>query len=167
MFTRRRPHRNLTRPTTLCRKRPCRRSRIRARRPPRRRRSRRHSASRAIAGTYIAGTADGGGLYVRFDGASRYSGPDSVACPSCSPATSPQAHLDFSLTTLHSTGGGAYAATGAITAESDPAWAAQLGTDPDGAGPVGSAVSFTVSSSGDLDLNLLPMTDVLRRSSAS
>jgi hypothetical protein len=122
------------------------------------------SSFSVIAGAYIAGTADGGSLYVRFDGASRFSGPDSFACPNCSTASSPLAHLDFSLTTLRPTGEGAYVATGTTTAESDPTWAASLGTNPAGAGPVGSAVSLTVSSTGELNLSFLPMNDVLMKS---
>jgi hypothetical protein len=118
----------------------------------------------AIDGTYVAGTADGGFLYIRYDGACRFSGPDSVACPTCTTATAPLAHVDFSLNALHPTGDGTYSATGAITAESDPAWAAELGAGPVGAGPVGSSVSLTVSPRGALALSFLPSNDVLTRS---
>jgi hypothetical protein len=120
-----------------------------------------------IAGTYVAGTSDGGELYVRFDGASRFSGPDSVACPTCSTASVPLAHLDFSLTSLSSTGRGMYVATGKIAAESDPGWAAELGTGPAGVGPVGSAVSINVSSSGQLTASFLPPNDTLTRSTSN
>jgi hypothetical protein len=117
-----------------------------------------------IAGAYIAGTADGGSLYIRSDGASRFRGPDPVACPACSTATSPIATLDFTLRMLRSTSAGASWATGTITAESDAAWAAGLGSGPRGAGPVGSAMSLTVAVNGALTLSFLPANDVLRRS---
>ena len=116
----------------------------------------------AVAGSYQAGTADGGGLYVRADGASRFSGPDQVACPSCFTASAPIANLDFSLTTLRPTAAG-YIASGAITAESDPAWASQLGSRPPGAGPVGSSVTVTFSGMRAA-VSFLPSYDVLQRS---
>jgi hypothetical protein len=113
----------------------------------------------AIAGSYVAGTADGGSLFVRADGASRFSAPDSIACPSCSTASTPIGTVDFGLTTLQPTGGGAYTASGTITAESDPAWANQLG-----AGPVGHAVTLTVSASGSITVSFLPANDTLNKS---
>lgn len=117
-----------------------------------------------IEGTYIGGTADAGSLFVRADGASRFSGPDTVACPTCVTATAPLATVDFSLTILHATGGGAQSASGSITAESDPAWAAQLGSGPPGAGPIGAALSLTVSATGTLALSFLPADDQLQKS---
>jgi hypothetical protein len=119
----------------------------------------------AISATYLAGTADGGSLYVRSDGASRFSAPDTVSCPNCSTASAPEAHLDFSLTTLEPVAGGGYIGSGTIMAESDPAWAAALG--PAGAGPVGATVSLTVSSGGNLSLSFLASNDVLTKSAGT
>jgi hypothetical protein len=111
----------------------------------------------------VAGTADGGELFIRSDGASRFRGPDQVACPTCITAGAPLATLDFSLAVLRSDGHGGYGATGRITAESDPAWAADLGTGPPGAGPVGSTVSVAVDAAGVLSLSFLPADDQLTR----
>ena len=66
-------------------------------------------------------------MFIRSsDGASRFTVPDVVACPSCSesphpkpPSTSPHGHHALD-------GPGNYRATGSITAESDPALAQQL-----------------------------------------
>lgn len=113
----------------------------------------------AIAGSYVAGTADGGSLFVRADGASRFSAPDSIACPTCSTASTPIGTIDFSLATLQAAGGGASTASGTITAESDPAWATQLG-----AGPVGHAVTLSVSASGSITVSFLPAMDTLNKS---
>ena len=43
----------------------------------------------SITGTYVAGTADGGSVYIRSDGASRFLAPDGSACPTCNTASSP------------------------------------------------------------------------------
>jgi hypothetical protein len=110
-----------------------------------------------LAGTYGAGTADGGWLYIRSDGASRLRAPDTVACPGCTTASAPIASLDFTLESISSTGPGAYAATGTITATSDPAWASQLSPTA----TVGSPISLTVTPGAHLTLSVLPSNDVL------
>jgi hypothetical protein len=114
-----------------------------------------------ITGTYVAGTADGGWLYIRSDGASRFRAPDTTACPSCTTASAPIASLDFNLKSISSSGPGAYTATGAITATSDPAWASQLSRSA----TVGSPISLTVAPGGHLTLSLLPGNDLLTFSS--
>jgi len=115
-----------------------------------------------VAGSYVAGTADGGALYIRADGKSRFSGPDLVACPTCSTANAPIGTVDFSVTMLRATAAGAYAASGRITAESDPAWAAQLLSGPARAIPVGTPMSLAVAGHA-VTLSFLPPSDVLRR----
>jgi hypothetical protein len=112
-----------------------------------------------IAGNYQAGTADGGTLYIRSDGASRFSAPDPVACPTCTTASAPVATLDFNLNTLTSTGPGSYQATGIFTATSDPAWAQQQSSPA----TVGGSVSLT-DNNGTVTLSFLPSNDTLSTS---
>ncbi len=120
------------------------------------------TADAAIAGSYVAGTADGGTLYIRSDGASRFSAPDDVACPTCSTAGSPLGTLDFSLKTLTPTGSGSYRATGVFTETSDPAWAHQLSPSA----TVGAAMSLT-DDNGAVTLSFLPSPDILRATASS
>jgi hypothetical protein len=110
-----------------------------------------------ITGTYVAGTADGGWLYIRSDGASRFRAPDTTACPTCTTSSAPMASLDFSLKSISSSGPSAYAATGTITATSDPAWASQLSLGA----TVGSPISLTVAPGGHVTVSFLPSKDVL------
>ena len=115
----------------------------------------------SISGSYNAGTADGGWLYIRSDGASRFRGPDGVACPDCTTAGSPIAVLDFSLTSLSSAGTGAYRASGTIMGTSDPTWARQISASA----TVASPISLTIASGGHLSMNILPANDGLAFSS--
>lgn len=108
-----------------------------------------------IAGRYVGSTGSSGTVFIRSDGASRYTNVDLTACPSCSTANAPQATIDFRLTTI--AGGGTYRARGVITAESDPANARTF------AGPVGATVGVAVSPPGDLRLSFLPGNDVLMK----
>jgi hypothetical protein len=111
-----------------------------------------------IAGYYLGSTGSSGDLFIRADGASRFTGLDFTACPRCSTATAPSDTIDFSLTTLIPlTSPGGYRAEGSITAGSDPADAIKL------AGPVGSKVVVTIDAHGGLLLSFLPDTDVLRK----
>lgn len=114
-----------------------------------------------IQGSYVAGTEDGGSLYIRSDGASRFLAPDSKSCPSCTTADSPIASIDFALETLTSHGGGAYTATGAITDTSDAPWAAQLRSNP----AVGSAVTVDLPANGTASISFLPTNDPLKYTS--
>ncbi|HEX3424804.1 MAG TPA: hypothetical protein VHT30_01640 [Acidimicrobiales bacterium] len=111
------------------------------------------SSFAAVTGTYVAGTADGGWLYIRSDGASRFRSPDDVACPNCITASAPIASLDFSLTSITSTAAHAFHAVGTVTETSDPTWAKQLSPGA----TVGSAVSITIAS-GHLTANLFSGT---------
>jgi hypothetical protein len=117
----------------------------------------------AVSGTYIAGSADGGSVYIRSDGASRFRSRDFVACPSCSTASSPTADLDFSLTSLNSDGGGTFLAAGQITAVSDPTWAKQISPSA----TVGSAINAVIYPNKQLKLSILPSNDLLNFSSSS
>jgi len=110
----------------------------------------------------VAGTADGGTLYIRSDGASRFSAPDDVACPTCTTAGSPLATLDFSLNTLTATGAGSYRGTGVLTETSDPTWAQQLSPTA----TVGAPVSLT-DDNGAVTLSFLPSLDILRDHAAA
>jgi hypothetical protein len=112
----------------------------------------------AIDGYYYGSTGSSGDLFIRADGASRFTGLDFTACPRCSTATAPSDTIDFSLTALIPlTSPGGYRAEGTITAGSDPADAIKL------AGPVGSKVVVLIAVDGSLRLSFLPSTDVLRR----
>jgi hypothetical protein len=112
----------------------------------------------AIAGYYYGSTGSSGDLFIRADGASRFTGLDFTACPRCTTATAPSDTIDFSLTALSPlTSPGAYRAEGAITAGSDPADAIKL------AGPLGSKVVVMIAADGSLRLSFLPATDVLRK----
>jgi hypothetical protein len=113
----------------------------------------------AIAGNYLGGTADGGGLYVRPDGASRFRYPDSYACPDCTTATDPIGTVDFTLNSLASTGTGAYVASGRLTAESDPRAFPALHSD--------SPITVSVGGSGLARLSFVSPYDTLQRSSTS
>jgi hypothetical protein len=110
----------------------------------------------AVTGTYVAGTADGGSLFMRSDGASRYRYPDVDACQ-CSTASAPIATVDFTLSTLVPTSGGSghYRATGQITAESDPM------TGKPFAGAIGSSVTVTIGPAGSATVSFLPSNIVL------
>lgn len=110
----------------------------------------------AIAGYYLGSTGSSGQLFIRSDGASRFTGLDFSACPRCSTATAPKETIDFSLTTLTLLKRlGEYRAEGTITTESDPADAVKL------AGPVGSKVLVTITPGDNLQLSFLPATDIL------
>ncbi|MGH9125758.1 MAG: hypothetical protein ACRDZ8_13680 [Acidimicrobiales bacterium] len=109
-----------------------------------------------VSGTYNSGTADGGWLYIRSDGASRLRLPDGVACPECPTADSPIADIDFSLTSLSSTGPGAYRASGTVMGTSDPTLAKMLSA----AATIGSPISLTISG-GNLTLSVLLSSDTL------
>jgi hypothetical protein len=117
----------------------------------------------AISGTYVGGTADGGSVYIRSDGASRFRSPDFTACPSCSTAASPIADLDFSLTSLNSEGGGTLLVAGHITAVSDPTWAAQISPSA----TVGAAINAVIYPNKQLKLSILPGNDLLNFASSS
>jgi hypothetical protein len=111
-----------------------------------------------IAGSYLAATADGGSLYIRSDGASRFRGLDAWACPTCTTAALPPiASLDFTLTSISSSGPGAYSAAGRITATSDPYWAAKMAA----ATTVGSPITLTITPGRHVTLSLLPRLDDL------
>ncbi len=113
----------------------------------------------AIAGNYLGGTADGGGLYVRADGAARFRYPDSYACPGCTTATDPIGTVDFTLNSLAATGPGAYIASGRLTAESDPrAFPALRANSP---------ITISVGGSGLARLSFVNPYDTLHRSSTS
>jgi len=115
-----------------------------------------------IAGYYLGSTGSSGQLFIRADGASRFTGLDFTVCPSCSTATAPTETIDFSLTTLTVQKRlGQYRAEGFITAESDPADAVKL------VGPVGSKVLVTISPGDNLQLSFLPPTDVLHKTGQS
>ncbi len=113
----------------------------------------------AIAGQYVGSTGSSGTLSISgTDGASRFSQPDSTACPSCSTATAPMATVDFRINSIVNLGDpDANRATGVITAESDPADARTI------AGPVGSTVVVRTFPPKDLTLSFLPVSDVLHR----
>jgi hypothetical protein len=111
----------------------------------------------AIAGNYLGGTADGGRLYVRTDGASRFRYPDSYSCPSCTTATDPIGTVDFSLISLASTGSGSYVAAGRLTAQSDPRAFPALHAD--------STVTVSVGAGGQATLSFVNPNDTLQRSS--
>jgi hypothetical protein len=117
----------------------------------------------AMSGTYVGGTADGGSVYIRPDGASRFRSPDFTACPSCSTAASPTADLDFSLTSLNSEGGGTLLAAGHITAASDPTWAEQISPSA----TVGAAINAVIYPNKQLKLSILPGNDLLNFASSS
>jgi len=111
-----------------------------------------------IAGHYLGSTGSSGQLFIRSDGAARFTGLDFTACPSCFTASAPSETIDFGLTTLTVVKRlGEYVAEGLITAESDPADALKL------AGPVGAKVQVTIVPGGNLRLSFLPDTDVLRK----
>jgi len=115
-----------------------------------------------IAGYYLGSTGSSGQLFIRADGASRFTGLDFTACPSCFTATAPSETIDFSLTTLSVVKRvGKQVAEGFITAESDPADAVKL------AGPVGAKVGLTVAADGSLQLSFLPPTDALQKAPQS
>ncbi len=122
----------------------------------------------AIAGNYEGSTGSSGALFIRSDGASRFTDVDLTACPSCSTASAPEATVDFSLKTITATGPpGSYRATGLITAESDPADARTF------AGPVGATVVVTAYPPNTLTdaapqypalrISFLPDNDVLTK----
>ena len=109
----------------------------------------------------MAGTADGGSLYIRSDGASRFRAPDTWVCPTCSTASVPPiASLDFSLTSISSSGPGAYTAAGRITATSDPYWASHLSSTA----IAGSPIWLSRTPGGHLTLSVLSGSDILARS---
>ena len=112
----------------------------------------------SVSGTYVAGTADGGYLYIRADGASRFLAPDGSACPACSTADSPIASIDFGMQSIALGASDTSTATGVVTATSDAPWAARFPTAP----KAGSSVSVTFSASRrTLNISFLPGTDPL------
>ena len=110
-----------------------------------------------VSGTYVAGVADGGNVFVRGDGASRFLQTDFVACPKCTTATGPLSSLDFALKTLAPLTSGGFTATGTVSETSDPTWAKQL--TPNSA--AGSPVTATFTADHHMTLSFLPANDVL------
>jgi len=116
----------------------------------------------AIAGLYVGSTGGSGELVIFPDGLARFTAPNTVACPTCSNATAPPGTIEITLTSLARTANRGYVASGTITAESDAAWAAEIGTTPSEK-PIGSSADLTVSPLGQLSLSFLPPDDVLIR----